>query len=419
MKDHPCYTDEWKRSNPDYVVYLPQVAVGNDTDNVHLLVTETPGGSLLGVWTRGTYEQASNTSAVGARSDDGGETWSEPFVIDGPIEAQGRFAHYAFPVVSRSGRIYIFYSKIEGTINAAEGLSGNLKVRYSDDDGHTWSPSAGIPFQKREGVDDLDPDVMPSWIAWCKAIRDAKGRWLQPFSHVVSYKHPQTGNAFMDMMRFDNIDEGPEPEDIQITWLPDKPMQSKEGLELKGLFEPCIVLLPDNRLFMVMRTLTGSPWYSVSEDDGATWRDAEPLRHRDRGERIRHPGSPPPLYALEDGRFLLQFHNNDGTMGDGIDIAYGDRKWTKPNTLNRRSMFLAVGAFRPTAHQPIWFSEPKLLACSNGTPAGLQYRTEMGTYSSLTEHKGERVIWYPDRKHFLLGKKVTDEWLAELVVPEK
>ena len=69
---------------------------------------------------------------------------------------------------------------------------------------------------------------------------------------------------------------------------------------------------------MVMRTLTGCIWHSVSEDDGATWRAAEPLRYEDGGERIRHPGSPPPLYALRDGRFLLQYHNNDGSMWDMV-----------------------------------------------------------------------------------------------------
>lgn len=417
MKNHPCYSDEWKRSRPDFVVYLPKQAVGPDTDNVHLLVTVTPKGNLLGFWTQATYECADNTCVVCSRSNDGGETWSQPTEIDGPNEARRFLAHYAFPVVSRAGRIYCFYSKVLGPTNAAEGLSGIVRCRYSDDDGYTWSAPEPIPFQKREGVDDPDPRVMPSWIAWCKAVRDSRGRWLQPFSHVISYAHPQTGNAHMDMMRFDNLDEGPDPKDIRITWLPGTPLKPAPGPALKGLFEPCIVLLPDGRLFMVMRTLTGSPWCSVSEDDGLTWRDAEPLRYHDGGERVLHPGSPPPLYGLEDGRYLLQFHNNDGSMGDGIGA--GESKWSKPNTLNRRSLFLAVGRFRPRARQPIWFSPPKRLADSDGTPAGLQHRTEMGTYSSLTERNGRRVIWYPDRKHFLLGKLVPDEWLAELEVPDE
>ena len=67
-----CYTDEWKRTNPDFAVYLPERFIGRDSDNVHFLVTVTPGGDLLGSWTQGTYESADNECVVAARSADGG-----------------------------------------------------------------------------------------------------------------------------------------------------------------------------------------------------------------------------------------------------------------------------------------------------------------------------------------------------------
>ena len=68
----PCYTDEWKRSNPDYVVYLPQEFIGHDTDNVHFLVVATTKGNLIGTWCQGTYEASDNSCVVMARSEDGG-----------------------------------------------------------------------------------------------------------------------------------------------------------------------------------------------------------------------------------------------------------------------------------------------------------------------------------------------------------
>ena len=415
MPEPICYTDEWKRSNPDFVVFLPKQAIGPDTDNSGLLVSETSGGNLLAFWTQATYEGADNTCVVCARSGNGGINWTEPIEIDGPTDGRFRIALAGFPVVARSGRIYCFYRKCLGFDDLNKFSSGSVRCRYSDDEGCSWAEPVEIPFPRREGVDHPDPGISPNWEPWCKPIRDAKGRWLVPFSHLPSRPDPQTGNAHMEMMRFDNIDEGPDPMDLHITWLPEEPVRPAEGLILKGLFEPCVVLLPDGRLFMVMRTLAGYIGFSVSEDDGATWGPAEPLRYRDNGERVRHPGSPSPLYPLQDGRFVLQYHNNDGSMGYGIGP--GEAKWTKPNTLNRRSMFLSVGAFRPHARQPIWFSPPKKLADSDGTPAGVQCRTEMGTYSSLTEHKEQRVIWYPDRKHFLLGKLVSDEWLADMQAP--
>ena len=405
-----CYTDEWKRSGPDFAVYLPKKFIGRDTDNVHFLVTVTPGGDLLGFWTQATYEASDNSSVVCARSADNGKTWSKPIEIDGPNEARFHMAFYAVPVVSRSGRIYVFYSKHLNVVDRNHNLTGIMRCRYSDDDGHTWAPPVEIPFNRRPW-DHPDRKIPVNWVAYAKPIRDAKGRWLLPFSHWPSGakpKYPQD-RCFLEMMRFENLDEGPDPRDIKITWLPDKSVAPVP----EGTMEPCVVLLPDRRLFMVFRTAAGSVWYTVSDDDGASWRSPEPLRYRDGGERILHPTSPCPLFALRDGRFLLQFHNNDGSASIGPAPL-----WSRAYYFCRRSMFLAVGEFRPHAHQPVWFSRPKLIADSDGVPAGVQNRVEMGTYSSLTEHRGRRVLWYPDRKHFLLGKRIPDELLADMTVPE-
>jgi hypothetical protein len=43
-------------------------------------------------------------------------------------------------------------------------------------------------------------------------------------------------------------------------------------------------------------------------------------------------------------------------------------------------------------------------------------RRDAAAYPSLTKLGGTRVIWYPDRKHFLLGKIVSDTWLADMAV---
>lgn len=42
-------------------------------------------------------------------------------------------------------------------------------------------------------------------------------------------------------------------------------------------------------------------------------------------------------------------------------------------------------------------------------PQGRQ-RTAVYTYPSLAEHNEQRVLWYPDREHFTLGKIVGDQW---------
>jgi hypothetical protein len=75
---------------------------------------------------------------------------------------------------------------------------------------------------------------------------------------------------------------------------------------------------------------------------------------------------------------------------------------------------------RSGAQQPIWFSEPKPLIDNDAVrwgPPG-SGRLEAATDVSLTEHAGRRVLWYPDRKSFLLGKLLPDSLLDAMRVPE-
>ena len=53
-----------------------------------------------------------------------------------------------------------------------------------------------------------------------------------------------------------------------------------------------------------------------------------------------------------------------------------------------------------------------------GVGVGPQSLVWLAMYASLTEHKGKRIFWYPDRKHFLLGKVISDELLTDLRVPD-
>ena len=218
-------------------------------------------------------------------------------------------------------------------------------------------------------------------------------------------------------MRFDNIDEGPHPRDVELTWLQDDDTiievpatyepSASEGL--KFCFEPALTLLPDGRLLTVLRTGNGNIWYTVSEDDGLTWRETEVLRYRDGGDPVLNPDAPAPIYGLEDGRYLLFLQNHDG-------YGYGGNG---PFDLNsRRPQFLAVGEYRPDAHQPVWFSEPLLFADTHNVGIFPLYMKWLSMYASLTERDGQRIFWYVDRKLFGLGRYITDEMLAGLTVPK-
>jgi hypothetical protein len=63
--------------------------------------------------------------------------------------------------------------------------------------------------------------------------------------------------------------------------------------------------------------------------------------------------------------------------------------------------------------QPVWFTPPLLLADNDQKKIGHYNRTSIAGYTSYFEYQGKRYFWYPDRKHFLLGKYITDEMIQK------
>src|SRR3990172_6839293 len=103
MSQHKCYTDDWQRTNPDFVVYLPAKPGSRDEYADHIHVFYTPGGDLMVIWTQASYESALDARVVFSRSTDGGKTWSPAEVMDEP-QAPKMCPTLGFPLISRSGR---------------------------------------------------------------------------------------------------------------------------------------------------------------------------------------------------------------------------------------------------------------------------------------------------------------------------
>ena len=421
-----CYTDEWKRTEPDYVLYLPPEPLADDGDNEHLVVVETPKGDLLATWSQGAYEMSRDYRTVASRSRDGGVTWTAPETIVGPTDHPGFTAAFAVPLVSRSGRIYLLFNKHTGVTDMSYTITSLQRCIYSDDDGHTWQEGADLEVRRRPRYDHPDPKMQKNLIFWQQSIRDSKDRTLLGFTRWSSLSRFPMANgpagwypdSRSEFVRFDNLDDGPHPKDLKLTWLPEgdsvsvpcpfEPHRSR-GYSLGE--EPAVVLLPDGRLFAAMRTITGNVWYSVSEDsDGRVWRKSEALRIRDQGRFMPHPKNTAPLYRLLDGRYILFFQNHDGT-------GYG-AKGPGDMGARRAPMFYAVGEFQPKAHQPIWFNQPKVFCDAENVAVGPGNggleggRTWLSFYGAMSYAGGKQILWYPDRKHFLLGKEITPQMLG-------
>ncbi len=413
---------ELRRSEPDYVVYVPRSLDGStfDTGNEHFLVFDGPDGSLMAVWTQSSYEGAGDHRIVFSRSEDEGVTWAPPLRLVGPKRpGDGYMASWGFPLISKSGRIYVIYNQYQGIDDVRHQITGTMDCLYSDDMGETWSSPETIPM-KRSPYDHPDTTVPSNWIVWQKPIRDLQGRWFTGFSRWVSKAvrtPPHRGSwttweTVVEFMRFENINDDPDPREIRISYS----AWGKEALRvphyanplLSIAQEPSLVRLPDKRLFCTIRTMSGYIWYSLSADYGISWCSPRPLLRRDHGLPILEPLCCCPIYTLPDGRYVLLHHNNDGRF-EGCAPEDTNR--------NRRPAFIALGEYRPQAEQPIWFSESKQFMDNAGVRLGPLKRIDIGVYTSFTTRGGNNVLWHPDRKFFLLGKRITSEWLSDLEIP--
>ncbi|WP_352423365.1 sialidase family protein [Proteiniphilum sp.] len=403
---------EWKRTQPDIEVYVPTGAGHYNGDNEHFLVFKAPKSKeLLGLWTQSSVEGKGDNHLVLSRSSDALK-WSQPRYLVGTEYGKGGLqASWGFPIVSKGGRIYIFYTKeIEVFDNDRQG-SGSMGCIYSDDNGHTWSKPQEITM-KRSRYDNPDKKFPKNWIVWQKPIQDREGKWIVGYTLITSKTLKKSEKNWVNadsrsyFMRFVNIDDNPGVPGIKIEWYP----EDDKGLEVQNPVyphmsvaqEPALVLLPDGKLFTVMRNMTGYIYYSVSSDNGRTWIPTRILRYSDTREGIAHPMSPCPIYRLTDGRFILFFHNNAGKRF-GYDQHNKNWEINYTNVI-RNPTYYVIGEFKKDADQPIWFGKPVEILNSNDIAVSPKMSTEVGTYCSITEYDGKTILWYPDRKRFLLGK---------------
>ncbi|HQM48894.1 MAG TPA: sialidase family protein, partial [Candidatus Hydrogenedentes bacterium] len=133
---------EIARTAPDYVVYRPGSVDGStfDTGNEHFLVFDGPDGSLMAVWTQSSYEGKGDHRIMFSRSDDEGITWPAPLRIVGPARpGEGFMSSWGFPLISKSGRIYVLWNQYQGIDDVVHQHTGTMDGCYSDDMGKSWS----------------------------------------------------------------------------------------------------------------------------------------------------------------------------------------------------------------------------------------------------------------------------------------
>ncbi len=345
-----------RSTHPDFAVFVPSIddAAVSQTGNEHFLVFDGPDKSLMAVWTQSTREGQADQHIVFARSKDEGTTWSPPRIVAGPSKSgKGNIASWAFPLVSKAGRIYVIYSQSVGKFDTFFHTTGQMTGIFSNDNGTTWSKPEVIPVPRTKR-DNPDQSYPANWICWQKPTRlTSDGKYLAGFTRWTSKsicKNPgktwTSHDSVVEFMRFENVDQNPNSGELQVTLLTpnDKALEVRHPKypNVSVCQEPATVKLPDGRLFCVMRTMMGSPFWSVSMNQGKTWSKPRRLLKRDGGEALLHPLSPAPIYdlggdAAGSGRYVLFINGNDGHYQGSLP---------EQTDRNRRPVYIVAGRYR-------------------------------------------------------------------------
>jgi hypothetical protein len=397
---------------PDYVVFIPQQRreVVGDRYNDHFQVFDKPDGTLFAAWTQASKEGDVDQHICFSKSADKGKTWSSPVILAGSpnfVNPQP-IASWQQPMVSKSGRIYMLWNQRVSNDPLHHGI---MVGKYSDDDGETWSQPRAVPFPR---VNRDPADKPPSWCIWQRPLRLGKdGKYLVGLTRhgvvageratdaAVQFEQSNTdrqmqsklSGSTVEFIQYDNIDDNPKIEEIKVVLLAANEREMAVIDPKWGLCcqEASIVNLPDGRLFALMRTSAGSPYWTQSRDKGLSWEQPKPLKDA-QGQAFRHPCSPCPIY---DRR------GPEASSGEYFAFISNEARDEKNAYAPRGPLYLIAGTFDPQGEQPIRFAEPKPYP---SRPAGNAF------YTSSTVVEGKTVLWIPDWKHFLIGKVVGDEW---------
>ena len=334
---------DWRNIQTGY-----EIPSENYVDQPYVVITKD--GNWLCTLTTGRGREGNRGQHIAATvSSDRGRTWSNLIDIE---PADGPEASWAMPLVTPSGRIYVFYiynadqveTHPDGRRIRADIL-GWYCYKYSDDNGEKWSKRYRLPVRLTacDRANDWMGKVQLMWgIGKPIANKDS-----------VFFGFTKLGRYMLDngegwFFRSDNILTELDVPRIKWQMLPD----GEHGVRTPGFGsiqeEHNLVALSNGDLYCMYRATTGHPVHSYSRDGGHSWSKPELATYMPGGRKFKHPRACPriwrangPREAGTSGRFLFWFHNHGGkdyTNRNPAWISAGTEKsgfihWSQPEIL--------------------------------------------------------------------------------------
>ncbi|WP_055551568.1 exo-alpha-sialidase [Streptomyces sp. NBRC 110028] len=250
--------------------FLPAPAVQNHAANLTVL----PGGDLGCVWFGGTQEGVPDISVWFSRLAPGSGTWSEPVRLsDDPERSEQNPLLFPTP----AGDLWLLYTaQRAGNQDTAE-----VRVRVSDDNGHTWgAPRTLFPATAGGGVFIRQPI----------AVLD-DGRWLLPVFHCVSTPGARWVGDHDTSAVMISDDQG-------RTWR-ERPVPGSTGCVHMNVHP-----LSDGTLLALFRSRWADAVYrSHSTDGGESWSEPEPTELPNNNSSVQY-------VPLGDGRLALVYNHS-------------------------------------------------------------------------------------------------------------
>ena len=266
-------------------------------NNAVTWVHPLPDGRLFTIASMDKYHCYNNTLPCdqflfGRFSEDGGRTWGAPFHLCTWPE-RTPFMMCGGSMIDSRGHLHVFAMRIN-YIDGGRGIhDGGISYMRFD------SCMGGNPIYSRMPCLERYTGSVNS------CIETSSGRLVVPFSTLSGEKD----SKFVSSVIYSD--------DWGETWAASNDISvvsDEEDIE-SGAVEPIVIEIERGVLLMLIRTVLGSFWYSVSRDDGKTWEKAKPTK-------ITSSNAPGSFVRLPDGRIFLAWNDVMGHPMQGVRYSF-------------------------------------------------------------------------------------------------